>query len=324
MEAGLVLAAAASASAAAALATSAAHAVWRRKLGLPPDWFPAVLAYHKVGSAELGGTWCTRRQFAAHLDALCAAGFLAIDSVRLASRLYGEPRPGSHTPADTHEKAAPVEVQSDSREVLVTFDDAYDSFAAHAFPELRARGFPVVLFVIAGFVGRRSGWDLPLPGRRAAHLDWAALRDLVCAGVEIGSHTMTHRDLRRLTVAELSRELAGSRRQLEDVLGVEVRAVSYPFGRFDGRVLDAAAAAGYRFGFSMCPPGSNASILPLALRRWGVYVTDTPRSVLDKVDPTRRAFWIQDLVTRGVSAVAELAAVASPATAARAARRMHP
>lgn len=264
-----------------------AHAFWQRQFGYPPSGLPPVLAYHKVGSAELGGTWCTRRQFVSHLDSIHVAGWRAIDLVTFAERLEAHASP--------------------SRELLLTFDDAWTNFATHAFPELQKRGFPVVLFVVSGCVGQRARWDLPLPGRRALHLDWPALRDLVTAGVEIGSHTETHRDLRRLPQPELERELVVSRRRLEDSLGVRVQAISYPFGRFDARVL-AAAAADYRLGFSMCPAWPNARVEPLALRRWGVYVPDTPRTLLDKLDPARRGFWIQDLLTRGINAAAALSA----------------
>jgi peptidoglycan/xylan/chitin deacetylase (PgdA/CDA1 family) len=47
-----------------------------------------------------------------------------------------------------------------ARSVLVTVDDAYQDFAAHAWPVLRRLGVPVVLFVATGFPDRpdRSYW----------------------------------------------------------------------------------------------------------------------------------------------------------------------
>ncbi|UCE02552.1 MAG: polysaccharide deacetylase family protein [Candidatus Latescibacterota bacterium] len=289
-----------------ALATSAAWAYWRLQLGAPPTELPPVLAYHKVGTAELGGTWCTRRQFRSQLDALRRAGYSAIDTRTFEERLTTLVHP---PPGDA--RAPHTQPRETTREFLVTFDDAYASFATHAYPELQARGVPVLLFVISAFVGQRARWDLPLPGRRVEHLTWSTLRDLVADGVEIGSHTDSHRELRSLKRAALRAELVDSRRRLEDALGVEVRTLSYPFGACNARVTEAAAEAGYRLGFSMCPRGPNTRVHPLALRRWGVYVTDTPRSVLDKVDPSRRAFWVQDLITRGINAVGRASAAAA-------------
>ena len=270
---------------------------------------PAVLAYHKIGTPELGGTWCGVRQFAAHLDALTRAGVRGIDVEQFARRLDSlAQRPATQhrvatNDATTGRHAAAAHPR---REVLITFDDGYASFAAKAWPLLRARSVPSLLFVVTDFVGRRSSWDLPLPGRRVWHLDWAELRALQAEGVAIGSHSLSHRDLTRLDDRTLQRELEGSRQRLEDALGAGVHTLSYPFGRCDARVAAAAAASGYVLGFAMSAPRGH--VHPLALRRFGVYIVDSPQAVLDKVDASRRLWWVQDLFTRGVSAVAALAA----------------
>ena len=277
--------------AAAAAGVAVSHTVWRQRCGVPPPGLPTVLAYHKIGTAELGGTWCTRAAFAAHLEALQQAGVTAVGLDALLAWMRAR-----------HE-AAPS--------VVLTFDDAFASFGTHAWPELEQRGMPAVLFVPSDHVGGTSRWDLRLPGRHVPHLDWPELRNLAGAGVEIGAHGATHRDLRRLPAAELDVELRGARVRLEDALGVRVRAVSYPFGRSDARVRAAAVAAGYELGFAMAPAGSNARLDPLAVPRRGVYVVDGTAAVLDKVDPRRPGFWLQDVVGRGISGVAGIAAWAS-------------
>jgi peptidoglycan/xylan/chitin deacetylase (PgdA/CDA1 family) len=257
---------------------------WRR----PAARFPAVLAYHKVGTPEWGGTWCTRAGFARHLDAVQQAGigWTTLDT------LAGWLRAPSGAPPDA----------------VLTFDDAFASFATHAWPEIEARHVPVVLFVPSDCIGRTSRWDLPLPGRRVPHLDAPALRDLAGAGVEIGAHGATHRDLRSCPDFELEHELAGARARLQDELGVPVRAVSYPFGRADARVRAAARAAGYQFGFTMAPGGRATSVDPLAIPRRGVYCIDGAGAVLDKIDPRRRGHGWQLLQGRAISAVAGVAA----------------
>jgi len=250
---------------------------------------PAVLAYHKVGTPELGGTWCTRRQLRSHLTALASAGWRAIDAATFEQRL-DDPEPPR-------------------REALVTFDDAFASFGAAAWPELERARVPVLLFVVTDYVGRRATWDWPLPGRRVPHLDWPALRRLVRAGVGIGSHAATHRDLRRLADAELHAELRRSRLRLEDELGIGVRSIAYPFGRCDARVVAAAAATGYAFGFAMSAANAGQR---LALPRSGVYVIDSPGAVLDKIDPRRRGHAWQKATGRGISACATLVTALPP------------
>lgn len=247
---------------------------------------PPVLAYHKVGTVELGGTWCTRGRFRRHLDALAGAGWTALDARAFAAALgLSPPR----------------------RAYLLTFDDAFESFAMHAWPELRRRGLPVLLFVPTAWVGRRSSWDLPLPGRRVAHLDWAALRALAREGVAMGSHGATHRDLRRLDDRELERELGDSRRALEDAIALPVDTLAYPYGRHDARVRAAASAAGYRLGFGTWV-GAGTALDPLALPRRGVYVTDASASLLAKLDATHPRHRVETLASRLIHAAAGLAA----------------
>jgi peptidoglycan/xylan/chitin deacetylase (PgdA/CDA1 family) len=166
---------------------------------------------------------------------------------------------------------------------------------------------PAVLFVVSGYVGRLAAWDWPLPGRRVPHLDWPALRALAHAGVTIGAHSATHRDLRRLDDRALDAELRGARLRLEDGIGAAVRAVAYPFGRSDARVRVATAASGYALGFSMCPP-PDAGLDRYELRRHGVYVIDGARAVLDKVDARRAGHVLQDRLERGINACAGLVA----------------
>ena len=251
---------------------------------------PAVLAYHKVHTPELGGTWCTRRQLRAHVAALGAAGFKAVDFATFERRLDA--------------LQDPANVPDPGREVLFTFDDGFASFADHGWPELQQSATPAVVFVITEYVGRRASWDWPLPGRRPPHLDWPALRALAAAGVTIGSHAATHRDLRRLSAVDLSTELYGTRLRLEDALGVRVASVAYPFGRCDARVARAARDAGYACGFSVCPPGTGVE--RFALRRFGVYVIDGPRAVLDKADVRRPGHAWQAAAGRAINASAGL------------------
>ena len=126
--------------------------------------------------------------------------------------------------------------------VAVTFDDASASIREVALPLLSELGVRATAFVptpVNGTPGLLSREDLRL---------------LVESGWEIGSHCVTHRPLTRLDDASLWEELAGSRASLEAELGLPCRAVSYPFGVADERVVAAARAAGYRVGCTVFGP----------------------------------------------------------------------
>ena len=96
-------------------------------------------------------------------------------------------------------------------------------------------------------------WGMP---RDTAHADcrpmnWDQVREMHAGGMEIGSHAVTHRMLRKLDDGELAGELEGSRRRLREELGADCTVISYPVGgtlAYDARVMAAARAAGYRVG----------------------------------------------------------------------------
>jgi len=126
--------------------------------------------------------------------------------------------------------------------VALTFDDGYLSVLQQALPALHAHGFGATAFVVSGLVGmsRREVRAVnPDVGRDM--LGWDQMAELAAAGFEIGSHSVTHPDLRRLDEASLERELAHSRADLRQRLGAPVDALAYPYGRFDRKVHDAAA-----------------------------------------------------------------------------------
>jgi len=83
-------------------------------------------------------------------------------------------------------------------------------------------------------------------------LDWSMLRELQRAGVEVGSHTRSHRVLPNESAEDAYEEVAGSKRALEDGLGTAVRHFSFPNGHFDAATLRAVRAAGYGYAYSTC------------------------------------------------------------------------
>ena len=62
-----------------------------------------------------------------------------------------------------------------------------------------------------------------------------------------------------------------SKQALEDALGVSVDTLSYPFGRYDERVRDAAMEAGYRMGCAFFPRRDD----PFTVAQTAIYRMDT-------------------------------------------------
>jgi peptidoglycan/xylan/chitin deacetylase (PgdA/CDA1 family) len=217
-----------------------------------------VVAFHDLGKrSPVSITGVSERQFRAHIDYLLASGghFLSL------KQWLSDPR--------------------QHHDILLTLDDAFTLQLEIAQAVLQPLGIPAVTFVVAGSVGKPALWDYTGQGR--AHADWGQLSEWSRAGLEIGSHGRTHRDLRRLADAVLTEELRGSRELLEERLSVDVTAIAYPFGRSDQRVRNAAQGAGYRLGFGTRP--ACASLDPLNLPRTLVSGLDSPLSVAQRASP---------------------------------------
>jgi peptidoglycan/xylan/chitin deacetylase (PgdA/CDA1 family) len=84
-------------------------------------------------------------------------------------------------------------------------------------------------------------------------MTWDHVKTLRAAGMDVQSHTSTHRVLQTLGDDELSEELTLSKEMLQAVLREPVRAISYPVGkalRFTPGIRNAVRKAGYELGFS--------------------------------------------------------------------------
>lgn len=119
------------------------------------------------------------------------------------------------------------------RPVVLTFDDGYADTYTVAFPALRAAGMRATVFVVTDLVG--------LPG----YLTWDQTRTLAEAGWSIESHSMTHPDLREVADVQLATELRESRLRIGREVGRPVSFLNYPAGKYNPRVVRAAAVAGY-------------------------------------------------------------------------------
>jgi peptidoglycan/xylan/chitin deacetylase (PgdA/CDA1 family) len=106
---------------------------------------------------------------------------------------------------------------------------------------------------LAGATG--APWDDALERKLAEELlmTWDDVRSLRQAGMEVSSHTHTHRVLETLPPERLMDDLVRSRQILERELGEPVRELAYPVGGpIAGipHIRAAVAAAGYEMGFS--------------------------------------------------------------------------
>jgi peptidoglycan/xylan/chitin deacetylase (PgdA/CDA1 family) len=229
------------------------HALWRAVsavAGRPARPGLRILGYHSVGTDLPGdpyGLSLSPAVFGGQMD-LLASGGLGTPVSLGGAKLDGTP------------------------EICVTFDDGFLDALTTAAPVLSGLGLPFTVCVTPGLL------DSGRP-----YLSWDELRQLAkVPGAEIGAHGLTHARLDEAGDDALARELADSRRRLEDALGRPVTVMTWPHGACSRRAADAARAAGFvRAGCSLY--GVNEpDRLPLLLKRTEVVAYDGARDFVRK------------------------------------------
>ena len=193
-----------------------------------------ILTYRRVAGVE----------FAAQMQWLHRHGFHAITQLQALEALE-------------------LGISLPAKPILITFDDGHRDVVEHAAPVLARLRMPATAYVITGLI---SGPD-------PSFLTWEDLLALERQGIEIGSHTVTDRDLTLLSDREASAELRASRRDLERHLGHAVPWLAYPHGAVDARIVQLVRRAGYELAVTTRSGRIQQSSALLQLRR--VEVRDT-------------------------------------------------
>lgn len=128
----------------------------------------------------------------------------------------------------------------------VTFDDGYAGVIEAALPVLARQKVPAIEFLIAGKLGGRNEWDIAKGDVAQPLMDAAQVRTWLAAGHQIGSHSLTHPNLRKISLAQAREEISASKKLLEDTFGVAVEHFCYPYGSYTEAIRDLVSEAGYK------------------------------------------------------------------------------
>ncbi|MCX6808204.1 MAG: polysaccharide deacetylase family protein [Candidatus Berkelbacteria bacterium] len=128
--------------------------------------------------------------------------------------------------------------------IILSFDDGYEDFYTAAYPELKKHQMKAVSYVITGKVG-------------GEYMTAAQIKEISDYGIEIGSHTISHPDLRTLNGQKLKSELTESKATLEAITGKTVISFCYPSGKYNDMVVAAVKNAGYLDATTTNPGLSN-------------------------------------------------------------------
>jgi peptidoglycan/xylan/chitin deacetylase (PgdA/CDA1 family) len=158
--------------------------------------------------------------------------------------------------------AAPVatdsisELEKGKRYVAITFDDGFASTIETILPVITQKAIPATFFIPASYLGKEADWITDIDRRqRVGYIISADNLKLLSKhkDVIIGSHGMNHLRLTNMMDDEARKELADSKKVIENMTGKNVRMLSFPFGAYDDHHIAMARGAGYDYVFTIDP-----------------------------------------------------------------------
>jgi peptidoglycan/xylan/chitin deacetylase (PgdA/CDA1 family) len=163
--------------------------------------------------------------------------------------------------------------------IAVTFDDGFVDILANAAPELIKRSIPFTIFVPTGYLGKYPEWIKKKEYRsyRGPVMSEDQLRDIrKLELVTIGSHCVSHTDLRLMDETSAMNEIQSSKNKLENIIGREVKLLSFPHGAYTDKCIEFARQAGYERVFTIKPTLGLLSLNEFITGRISVSPGDWP------------------------------------------------
>ena len=195
-----------------------------------------VLLYHKISNprrdSKVRGAFTPPQRFRRQLTYLKKQGFQFYTASELIRHFQ------------SHAEFPP-------RAVALTFDDGWQDNYTNAFPLLQELGIKATIFIIPASIGQMSTPATTLPGDRGyRHLSREDILEMAQAGIEFGSHTMSHAWLNQISELEVKQEIETAKQEIENLVQKPCWTIAYPAGYFSDTARRIARAAGHIAGFS--------------------------------------------------------------------------
>jgi len=124
------------------------------------------------------------------------------------------------------------------RKILLTIDDGFLSFYENAWPILKKKEIPFILFVSTREVGSYN------------YMSWSQIKEISKENfVEIGNHSHTHEYLIDESNEIIKSDIQNSINIFEEKLGKNSNFFSYPFGEYSINFKNIIKSLGFKYAF---------------------------------------------------------------------------
>lgn len=226
-----------------------------------------ILVYHNIPSTtettELQADSVREDEFECQMHFLRDNSFNVISLQKLVSNLIN------------HKKI-------EKKTVVITFDDGYRTNFSNALPIMIKYNIPATVFLAAGYIGKNKSFpwlDLPRDSSSSealAPMDWEDVKKLCNAGIEIGSHTFSHKFLPRMDNEAIEREILLSQAVIKEKVGEKPCVFAFPFSfpvfhwkwpSFKSVVMKALKKGGYKCCCTLLRGHITRNTNPFLLKR---------------------------------------------------------
>ncbi len=131
-----------------------------------------------------------------------------------------------------------IKVKMERNYLLLTIDDAFESFYLNAWPVLKKRKIPFVLFVSTREIGKYG------------YMTWAQIKEIESSDLAtIGNHSHSHEYLIDWKENKIKEDLENSINIFEKELGYSPKLFSYPFGEYSTNLKNIVKDLNFEFAF---------------------------------------------------------------------------
>jgi len=164
-------------------------------------------------------------------------------------------------------------IDSTKLKIAFSFDDGYVDNLKYVAPIMEKYKLHWNIYVVTDFI----------KNNKKGFMSASDLRELSMYNyVTIGSHGKSHLPLSKFTKNNLQTELFDSKNYLEDLLGVKINSLSYPFGSANQNVMYTAKDTGYSIACSSYPNINHADRSIMCLCRTPIFSYDNVKTFLQK------------------------------------------